>query len=472
MLASHGPCTGVVNLPRAGLPADHGLASLGLVMQLTGRTTGALAALVASLALLDTRIHHVSPWFWPWFCVAAALCFARSQLHRIAGRDLTYSRYTVEGKPADPFEATGTYVLFALGHAIGMGLVATLVFDAPRRTAAAITAALVLWPCVLATVCRLRRYRPLRAGIPLAEDRSLEGASIVMTVLGVHGLLSTGVIIAMLGALSRHHRQHGWGAMFGVMFVLLAARSLLHVRAGVAGLRDVSFDRPGELAARYATFGVISAFCVGGMLALLAMSERLTPEAIAGIAVVCWLLVTWPMIVKRFFHHRQFVELLAGDRVIHRRAPDAGLTALGWLLAGHVVLVATLALLDGGVHQMPGRALASVVGTGRLVLGPWWAVSPKLGALVVGLELACAVALIRMSDTRRAIATLYSLVTCGLTLVMAIPAFREVSHHADLPTAIRLLPYAAQLVLPAAALLLVHRSVAPTARARYRRPPG
>jgi hypothetical protein len=74
-----------------------------------------------------------------------------------------------------------------------------------------------------------------------------------------------------------------------------------------------------------------------------------------------------------------------------------------------------------------------------------------------------------MSDTRRAIATMYGLLACGVTLVMALPAARGFSHHIHLHTAVRLLPFAAQLVLPVAAVLLARRAVAPTARARYRR---
>ena len=469
MFASHESRTGVVQLPSAGLPADHGLASLGLVMQLTGRTTGALAALAASIALLDARFHHFSPWFWPWFCFAGALCFARSQLHRIAGRDLAFSRYTAEGGTADPFEATGTYALFGLGHALIIGLIAALVFGAPARAAVGIGAALALWPLALVVLCRLPRFRALHAGIPLGEDRGLEGASIVMTVLGACGVLSTGVIVVMLGALSERHFRHGWGAMLGLMFALLAVRSLLHLRAGLAGLRNTSFDRPGDLAARYARFGVVSAFCIGGMLALLAMSERLTPEAIVAIAVICWLLIIWPMLVKRFFHQRQFVELLAGDRVIHRRAPDLGLTALGWLMAGHVALVAALRIFEASVHIYPGRLLAKAVVIGEVMTGPWWSTSAALGALLLALELACAAALIRMSDSRRLVATIYGLVASGVTLVMALPTAQAFSHHVHLHTGIRLVPFAAQLVLPIAALVLVHRAVAPTARARYRR---
>jgi len=262
----------------------------------------------------------------------------------------------------------------------------------------------------------------------------------------------------------------------------LLVRSALHVRAGLAGLRDSSFDRPGELASQYASFGVISAFCVGGVLLLLAMSERLTPDALVSVGVACWLLVTWPMIVKRYFHQRQFAELLAGDRVTHRRAPDAGLTGLGWLLAGHAALIA--AFLIGQIAVEPagglaGRAVENALVLGGLVVGRSW--SPELGdtgltAALIVLEVATAVALIRMSDQRRPIATIYAVFAAIVALAPAVPALRAMSHHASLSTAIRLLPSAIQLVLPVATLALVHRVVAPAARARYRRntwlPPG
>lgn len=465
MFASHQPRTAVVALPSPGQPADHGLASLGLVMQLAGSTTAALAALAASVAWIDGRFHHRAAWLG----FAIALSIARSHLHRIAGRDLTYGRHTVEGAAADPFDAMRSYVIFGIGHAIVIGLIAAIPFGQPRPAAAGIAAALALWPAVLAVVSRLPRFAPLRAGIPLGEDRGLEGASIVMTVLGAYGVLSTGAIVVMLGALSRHHRQHGWGAMLVVVFALLLVRSSLHVRTGLAGLRDSSFDRPGELAGRYAAFGVISAFCVGGVLALLAMSERLTPEAILGVAVVCWLLVSWPMIVKRFFHQRQFAELLAGDRIPHRRAPDAGLTGLGWLIAGHATLVAGLLILQLAVHPRLGRPVDNALVLSGLAVGRWWLVDAGLAAGVVVLELATAVALIRMSDQRRAIATIYAVFAGVVALAPAVPALRVLRDHPGPWTAIQLLPSAVQLVLPVAVLVLVHRVIAPAARARYRR---
>lgn len=468
-LESHEPRDGVVDLPRAGVPADNGLATLGLVMQLAGRTSGALAALIASVVLIEGRIHQNAGWFF----VAVALCIVRSQLHRVAGRDLLYSRHTADDAVANPFGAMRAYIAFGIAQAIVLGLIATTEFAATPRTGAGIAASLALWPMVLAVVVQLPRFRPFHAGLPLGEDRGLEGASIVMTVLGTCGVLSAGTIILVLGGLPSRHLQHGWGAMLVVVFTLLLVRSCLHIRAGLAGLRETSFDRPGELASRYANYGVISSVCVGGVLALLAMSERLAPEAIASVTVLCWLLAAWPVIVKRYFNNRQFAELLAGDRMIHRRAPDAGMTGLGWLLAGHAMLVATLLILAATVEPSGvGRALGNLLLLSGPVIGSS-AVDLGLAAGIVALELFAAAALLRMSDHRRVIATIYALCAGGVALAAVYPLVRSFSHyHGDLRMVIRLIPAAIQIVIPAASLVLVHRALVPAARARYRGPTG
>jgi len=469
MFESHEPRSGIVDLPSAGVPADHGLASLGLLMQLAGRTSGALAALIASIVVLESRATRHAGWFF----FAVALCIGRSQLHRVAGRDLLYSRRTPEAGIANPFHATRTYVALGIGHAIVIGLVAATQFGATSRTVAGIVAALALWPMVLAVVLALPRFRPLRAGIPLGEDRGLESASILMTVLGGCGVLSTAAIVMLLGELPSRHLQHGWGAMLVVAFALLLIRSCLHLRVGLAGLRDTSFDRPGELASRYASFGVLSAVCVGGVLALLALAEQLPGAAIASVIVMCWLLAAWPVIIKRFFNNRQFAELLAGDRMLHRRAPDAGLTGLGWLLVGHAVAVVTILILTATVqdHGM-GRALQNLLLLTGPVVGPS---TPELGIAsgIVALELLAAAVLLRMEDYRRVIATMYALVAGGVALATAWPLVRSIGrHHFDLRMAIQLIPAAVQLVVPAATLVLVHRVVAPAARARYRESTG
>lgn len=465
MFESHEPRDRVVDLPGAGVPADRGLASLGLVMQLAGRTSAALAALIASVAVLESRVHRHAGWLA--FAVAASI--ARSQLHRIAGRDLLYSRRSPDGVLANPFDAMRTYVMFGIGHALVIGIGGMLELGASTATVIGVFIGLSLWPAALAVVLHVLHARRLDTEVPLAEDRGLEGASILMTVLGACGVLSTGAILLAVRALPSRHLQHGWGAMLVVVFILLLVRSSLHLRAGLSGLREPSFDRPSELTTRYASFGVISACGVGGVLALFAMAEQLTPEAIVSVVVTGWLLVSWPVVIRRYFNNRQFAELLAGDRMVHRRAPDAGLTGLGWLLAGHAVVIAALLTIAATAEpQGPGRTLMSVLQLAGPVVGGS-AGELVLGAGVVGLELIAAAALLRMSDHRRAFATMYALVAGGVALALTWPLVRGFDHHHfDLRTVIRLIPAAAQIVIPAATLVLVHRTVIPVARARYR----
>jgi hypothetical protein len=288
-------------------------------------------------------------------------------------------------------------------------------------------------------------------------------------VLGACGVVSNGALMLVIGALPSRHLQHGWGAMLAVVFTLLLVRSSMHVRAGLVGLRAASFDQPGELATRYASFGVISALCVGGVLALLALAERVAPGALLSVGALCWLLMAWPTILKRYVRHRQFAELLAGDQPRHRRAPDAGLTALGWLLAGHATLVAAVLTIAATVEPAgPGHALARLL----TLAGPAVGRSTgqlALGAAMVALEGVAGVALIRMSDHRRTFATIYALVGGAVALAVTWPLLRSLPHHhLELAVIARLVPTVLQIVLPAAALVLVHRPTVPAAQARYR----
>jgi hypothetical protein len=205
------------------------------------------------------------------------------------------------------------------------------------------------------------------------------------------------------------------------------------------------------------------------VLALLTMAEQVAPGALLGVGALCWLLVAWPAILKRYIRHRQFAELLAGDHPRHRRAPDAGLTALGWLLAGHAALVAAGLTVAATVEPAgPGHAIARLL----TLAGPAVGRSTNqlaLGAAVVALELVAGVALIRMNDHRRTFATCYALVGGAVAVALTWPLLRSLPHgHVELWRIVRLVPAVLQIVLPTATLMLVHRALMPVARARYR----
>lgn len=447
-------------LPKPGVPADRGVCALGLLMQLAGTVAAALTLFVGTALWLGGRVAH------PLAAVVAfGLCLWRARLHRRAGRALVYG-----GRADDPSRAVMAYVGFGILHAFAICMLATYVGHGQTATAIALFAALALWPLVMfAMTLFVAPAIDADRHVVLGEDRGLEGAAILMSALGACGALSTGAVLLVLGGLPARHLEHGWGPLVVLVFVLLLVRSVLHVRAGLGGLRASSFDRPVELVGRYVGFAAITAVCVGGVLILLALSEGAPVIALGSVAVMSWLLFAWPAIVKRFFYHRQFAELLDGDRVLHRRAPDAGLSALGWLLAGHATLVASLSILALGagpdhVGRILGRLLA--------LCGPAIPATRDgliASGVVVALEAICAVALIGASDRRRAIATIYALVAGAVALTLAWPIAFPLRHAAsDLGLVLRLAPTAIQVAIPAVTLLLVHRAIAPTAVARYR----
>src|SRR5689334_10429844 len=104
MLASREWQRGPVDLPSAGIPADHGMASLGLVMQLGAHASGSLTAIAATLVLLGAGSVKRD-----WLLIALGLCILRSVVHRIAGRDLCYPRTTADRGIADPLDAARVY---------------------------------------------------------------------------------------------------------------------------------------------------------------------------------------------------------------------------------------------------------------------------------------------------------------------------------------------------------------------------
>ncbi|HEX4416786.1 MAG TPA: hypothetical protein VH165_02755 [Kofleriaceae bacterium] len=479
---------GIVDLPGAGVPADHGLASLGLMMQLAGRITAALAALAIVVGMQQSAIDRA---ILPWLVMLGIGAIGRSILHQIAGRDLVYGRRTADGRAANPFAATRLYVLFGIGHAIVIGAMMPEL-GMTRPTAVGVMIALAVWPIALAVILQTLGRTPgktssrtpsrtpehsqagprLDPALPLGEDRGLEGASIVMTVLGAAGLVSAAALLLLIGALRHYHLRPDSTVILGAVFTVLALRAVMQLRAGLAGLGAASFDLLAERTARYTRFGMLSALGLGMLTAPLLMAQLFVPAALMCAAIVTWLAMAWPLTIRRFVDHRRCTEVILGPQVIHRRAPDAGLTALGWLLVGHAALIGLgLGLAAQAEPLHLGRAITALVALCASALGRT-ADEHVLAGAVVALELFAAVAVLRMSDHRRLIATTYAVVAGAVTLALSWPLVRSFQvDPGNLRTVLRLLPAGLQLVLPVATLALVHRVVQPTAQARYRAGP-
>jgi hypothetical protein len=448
----------VVDLVDAGVPADQGLSSLALLMQLAGHVLAAFAAVATFSVLFEmSRASNSNETLWVFLVLG--LSIARSMMHRSAGAQLLYN-----DSGGTRLGGVQRYIRFALVQTALVVAVMVAHWHAPAKMALGVAAALAAWPVALVILLAMPRFRRFRDDLPITEDKGFEGAAILMTVLGLCGLIfGVTFLVVMLDAPGRTLTQ-GPGVLIVLAVAMLVARSAVHVQAGLTGLRETSVDRAVELANRYANFGVITSFCAAGALLLFVMSLKLDLTALAMISGLCWLLITWPLIVRRFFSERQFGELMAGEQApIHRRAPDAGLTGLGWLLVAYGVFNAAGLLLGlvGGNGKLV--ELAAMFGGGP-VRSPWWNVGVCVLQIWAGYEL------VRMSPQARAIATIYGAIGTAVTLYLAWPLIDGFRHTASWsPLAAMATSGAAiALVVPIATVLLVNRKIAPTARARFR----
>ncbi|MGN6111325.1 MAG: hypothetical protein ACTHU0_39885, partial [Kofleriaceae bacterium] len=352
-----------------------------------------------------------------------------------------------------------------LGHTVLVAVLLKVKFHMPSSLVVGIAGGLAAWPLVLLGIMASGRFSRFKESIPVSEDKGFEGASILMTVLGVCGLLGTGSVLLMLLESGDRALNQGPGVLMMIALVMLVIRSGLHVQAGLSGLRETSVDRSVELANRYANFGVITAFCAGGALMLVAMTSRLDLGGLALVAGVCWMLMSWPMIIRKFYSDRQFADLLAGDQAaVHRRAPDAGLTGLGWLLLGHAVFMASLLIpqlvigKSGGGGGLSELLAMNAVGARSV----WWNVS------LVAIQAWAGWELVRMGPQHRVVAIVYAVVATVVTIYLCSPVLDQLKSMRSLQTPMMIGPLAIQFVLPISTLILVNRKIAPTARARFK----
>ncbi len=459
-----------VNLVDPGVPADQGLSSLGLLMQLGGSLFAALATLGTFVTVLtmgmggrgDERL---------WILLILAMCVTRSMFHRMAGTELLYGKRSLDGA-VSPLAGIKRYIVVGLAQSAILFMIMTGKFHIDFKLAIGPALGLASWPVVLAILISLPRFRRFNTELPVAEDKGFEAASILMTVLGTTGVLGTGLFLIVMLDAGGSMLSQGPGVLLMLATVLLVIRSGLHVQAGLSGLRETSVDRAVELANRYANFGVISSFCAAGALLLLMMSGRMDISALAIVAGLCWMLMAWPLIIRRFFSERQFADLMQGDQAnLHRRSPDAGLTGLGWLLFAHAmmsaaILIPQLVVSPAEISRKMFEAMSMLGGGGTRSL--WFS------AGLVALQAWAGYELIRMSSTQRIIGTVFSIVAIIVSVYLTWPMLQQLKHIGRMgPQGVMMfIPMAIQLVIPISTLILVNRNIAPTARARFRSTPA
>jgi hypothetical protein len=444
------------------VPADRGLVCLGLLAQLAGSVFAAYGTLTAFAALFAALGGDDSLWVF----MVLGTGVGRSLVHRAAGTQLVYGRRAigvpgpVEPVPSDEQRLAGVarYIAAAIVHTMFVAAIASEHFHTRPCGVLAIIAASLVWPTVLGVATTRPSIRALGRKLPIVEDKGFEALAIVMTVLACIGLAIGLTLLGYMLQQPAEMLQQGPWLIAIVMVGTLVVRSALHLRAGIAGLRETSIERAVAFATRYANFGVISTFC-GGAVLLLFVTAQFDLVGFAVLMGGAWMLLAWPLIVRRFVRDRHFDDLLADEHSAHHRAPDTGLTGLGWLLAGNAAFALTWLLLRVATDGRPPLAGALAV------LGaPTEAIEWQLFVIALGgwaaAELVC------MTSRARGAALAWALASAGIAIYLLGPELDMSYRGIDFVSGTTWL--GSQIVLAAATMLLVTRRVAPTARARYR----
>jgi hypothetical protein len=461
----------VAQLAGARMPADHGLASLGLIMQLFGSLFLGLMAMIAVAPIMAGG----APGAWIIF-VIGAMGAVRSALHRMAGTALLY------GSPRGPFHGINLYAGVSVAQTAITLLLLNKQGGVPAAMNVMIAVGLLAWPLALVAVTRLPRLQRMASeGIPTSEDMGFEGAAILMILLGTTGALIMLIQLWSVFGLPGQVLSDPRMLLMIATLIMLLVRSVLHVVAGVKGTSGVNSDGASEAAARYYNFGVVSSVIVGAVMLVFFMmlpGGGMHPAIVLYVGLFVYMLLVWPLLLRRFYSERNFGALLSGaEGPSYRRAPDTGLTALGWLLFATGVfglaMSLPMALFRVDMDLMSMLQSMATMDRGRgghdlseALRSPWWAVGISAAQLWAAIEL------IGMTDRFRVAASVYGVVATLVTLYIYWPMLNSLggmgggSPMGGMSPAIG--QVALQLVIPACTLILVNRNLRPVAQAHIR----
>jgi hypothetical protein len=455
----------ITELAGPRMPADHGLSSLALLMQLGGSI---FLGLMVLLALFFVTLG-ASPMVLPVFAVAV-LGAIRSAFHRAAGTRLLYGGI---GGPLRGIRVYG-YVAIAQTALTVAVLKSQLGMGGPELAGLALT--YLAWPVTLLVLTFTPRFRRYEEELPTSEDLGFEGVSVLMVLFGVIGAIFSGLMVLVILKSGGSALATPAGVLLLGVFGALLVRAILHVIAGKQGVAGVHPDHLSEATERYCNFGVISAILSGAALFLIMILHAPSMQVMLSIGVLAYWLLIWPLLLRRFYGERTFGVFLAGESApVYRRAPDRGLTSLGWLLLAFGVL--------GLAGSLPQALFGSDMGGGEMGMlfasndlaqtfgrSPWWSV------LMASVQLWAAWELITMSDRHKIAASAYGALGVALTLYLIWPIFSylrdfgTIGYGGGFSQHLIFGVIAMQLVIPVGALVLANRAETPEAQARLRTP--
>jgi hypothetical protein len=413
--------------------ADRGLSGLGLLMQAAGTAFLGLDVMLG-IQLLSA---HGEP---AMMYVLLALSVLRSLSHRAAGT-------AILERHSSPQQAIGKYAATATAQTLlTLGYLSTEGF--PVDALLAMGLVFLAWPVTAYILTAMAHFSD---EVPVAEDRGLEGAGVLMLVFGGAGVLFA---TAMLYAITRSSMDL---ALAHLALLALLARGGFHVFAGLrAVLPDGDYDAVLARLLRYSRLGI---WVTIGVVAVLALELPLKHASglVVGAAIM---LLAWPLAVGGFAR-RCGQEL--GEFAPFSPSPDRGAATLGWLLAGTGSLQLATNFAAWWIGRDEGMA---VMGLPLLSAG---GSSTWLGMAAGALQLWAALELISVTPRAKLAATVYAFGGGALAVHSAVEQFDVLLRSRMGDSTATLLNILLQLVLPAVALLAVHRkspSVIPEARVR------
>ncbi len=393
------------------------------------------------------------------FCLLIA-SVVRSMVHRMAGLRLW------RDVPGDPPALSGirTYLIAAAGQTGLLLAYLKIKQDAPAGALLGTTAVMMAWPAAVYAVTRMKRFQQLGPRLPVAQDNGFEGLALLMAIFGFVGLVFSAMVVVI--GFSARDEQPGMANVLLLCGAGLVVRSIIHLSVGNRAVRGTAVDSAADFL-RYGDVGIAIGAGVGGILTLWMFTTSLDIFSLALGVGVMLALMAWPAIVRRFVSWRQLADV-ASD-VVRRRSPDAGITALGWLLlAGAATALGSYLgdALGEGLGPRSTGLVAELAGTpfDRGTDADWWELPLGLAQLWAALEL------LAVTPRRRLVASLWALAAVATTAITVGP---DLADLLDQHITVRATGFAAFLVAltPAVAtLLLVHRAPLPAAVARVKRP--
>ena len=234
------------------------------------------------------------------------------------------------------------FLLFVMGDATRM-LLSTSNITLP------VVMFLLGWPIIVTLLIHRpaisKRLQASELGEELVpRDLGIEGCGAVMTMLGIVGVI-IGVAMTYSAFAGDVFRAGVIGLLAIGLIVSLLVRSILHVKAGLAGMRGAEALVFASSLSHYAIAAYVSTALFVAM-SLLGIGHGAGMGPTLALVIGTGLLLVWPTLLRAYVNSSVLIQ---GAGRIQERAPDAGLTHVGyWLIAICTAQLPFLTMVLGG----------------------------------------------------------------------------------------------------------------------------